>query len=86
MTRRELGSRKDQFYASLETHDVKESIAEEVFEKVAAALEASWEENDRLTAIVAAAQKCVENLAWAGVCDEDVNLERALQALRGRDT
>lgn len=33
-----------------------------------------------LRAIAAAAERSVMNPAWAGVCDEDVELERALLA------
>lgn len=40
------------------------------------------DEHAKLYVIVAAAQKCVDNLAWAGVCDEDVELEQALRKLK----
>jgi len=36
-------------------------------------------EIERLRAIAAAAVRSVSNPAWAGVCDEDVELERVLR-------
>ena len=33
----------------------------------------------RLRGIEQAAKRCVQNPAWSGVCDEDVELERALE-------
>lgn len=32
-------------------------------------------------AVVNAARKCVNNPAWAGICDEDIELEVSLRAL-----
>jgi len=37
------------------------------------------DEIERLRAIAAAAVRSVSNPAWAGVCDEDVELERVLR-------
>jgi uncharacterized protein involved in tolerance to divalent cations len=45
---------------------------------------AAWSAaTERLAGVVNAAEKCVSNRAWAGVCDEDVELETAVKALRG---
>jgi hypothetical protein len=39
--------------------------------------------SQRVIDVLNAAEKCVSNRAWAGVCDEDVELETAVKALRG---
>jgi hypothetical protein len=45
---------------------------------------AAWSAaTERLSGVVIAAEKCVSNPAWAGICDEDVELETAVKALRG---
>lgn len=47
MTRERLGTLRDHFYASLETHHVpRDSIVESTFEKVCNALESAWHRID----------------------------------------
>jgi len=42
------------------------------------------EENaKRVVDVLNAAEACVDNPAWAGICDEDVALEQAVKQLRG---
>ena len=37
----------------------------------------------RIVDVLNAAEACVSNPAWAGICDEDVALEEAVKRLRG---
>ena len=37
----------------------------------------------RVVDVLNAAEACVDNPAWAGMCDEDVELEQAVKRLRG---
>ena len=47
--------------------------------------EAQYAEIKRLTEIETAARACVDNPAWAGMCDEDVALENALNPFSVHD-
>jgi len=51
-------------------------------ERIAKAHNRLREEHARLCVVVAAAQGCIDNPSWAGVCDEDVALEQALDKFR----
>ena len=53
------------------------SAAADVIERLRA-------ENEALNAVYKAAKRCVANPAWAGICDEDVELELAVAALAAK--
>ena len=62
-------------YRSASCDDVARAVDREI------ALRA---ENEALNAVYKAAKRCVANPAWAGICDEDVELELAVAALAAK--
>ena len=63
-------------YRSASCDDVARAVDREI------ALRA---ENEALNAVYKAAKRCVANPAWAGICDEDVELELAVAALAAKE-
>ena len=59
-------------------------VVDEAIDAACDEIERLRAENEALNAVYKAAKRCVANPAWAGICDEDVELELAVAALAAK--